>query len=532
MTTSIAATLGIGSGLDINSLVTNLATAAKQPKADLIAKRDTANKAKISALGQVSSGIDSFASALSSLIASGSLFSQPSVSDSSVLAAAAIPGKPLTNLSASVEVRQLAQAQVLESETLGSRTDPVGQGVLTINSGGTDYAVTIDGTNDNLDGLAKAINDKHAGVTASVVTDASGARLVVKGASGAANDFTLSVPGGTTSGLERFASDAMSVAQDAKDAIVRLDGVEITRATNSFSDVIPGVQIDLKSAKPGTIVSLGLTRPTAAISQGVQDFVSAYNELMAVIGDATKAAADGTSGALHGDLGVTALQRQLAKLPTTILSSTGSGVHTLAEIGVRTNRDGTLSLDATKLASALAADPDGVEALFNPTQYTSSPYLTVKSPLGRVAPGTYTVTNIVAAVGQTPASGKIGTLAMTAIGSNLIAPQTSPAVGLIIGVSGDVASATVTIDPGLGGALQAIRDGLRASGGAFATTQKRLNDEAARIAKDSDALNVTSDKYYNQLLNSFTAMDRQVSAFKATQSYLDQQVKIWTNNQN
>ena len=533
MTTSIAASLGIGSGLDINALVTNLAAAAKQPKADLIAKRDAANKAKISALGQVSSGIDSFASALSSLIAGGSLFSQPSVSDPSLFSASAIPGARLGSLSASVEVRQLAQAQVLESETLLSRSDPVGQGVLTISAGGTDFAVTIDATNDNLDGLAKAINDKAAGVTASVVSDADGARLVVKGKSGEANAFTLAVPDGTTSGLERFASDAMQVAQGAQDAIVRLDGVAIKRAGNSFSDVIPGVQIDLKNAKPGTIVSVGLTRPTAAISQGVQDFVSAYHELISVVAEATKAGTEGAGGALRGDLGVTALARQLAKLPTTMLSSTGSGVHTLAEIGVRTNRDGTLSLDATRLASALAADPDGVEALFNPTQYTSSSYLTVKSPIGRVAPGTYTLTDIVAAAGQTPASGKVGGTAMTATGANLIAPRTSPAAGLVIGVSGNVASATVTIDPGLGGALQAIRDSLRASNGAFATTQKRLNDEAARIGKDSDALNTSSDKYYNQLLTSFTAMDRQVSAFKATQSYLEQQVKLWTNdNQN
>ena len=284
-----------------------------------------------------------------------------------------------------------------------TRTDPVGQGVLTITTASGNFDVTIDATNDNLDGLAKAINDKNAGVTASVVTDTSGARLVVKGQSGAANAFSLSVPAGTTSGLERFASGAMTDAQDAQDAIVRLDGVEVTRATNSFSDLIPGVQIDLKSAKPGTIVSVGLSRPTAAITQGVQDFVSAYNELMGVIGDATKTSTtssssttttDATTGALRGDFGVAALQRQLAKLPTTILSSTGSGVHTLAEIGVATNRDGTLSLDASRLQSALATDPDGVEALFNPTQYTSSPYLTVTSVIGRVAAGTYNVTDI------------------------------------------------------------------------------------------------------------------------------------------
>ena len=542
VTNSIAATLGIGSGLDINSLVTNLANAAKQPKADLIAKRDTANKAQVSALAQVSGGIDSFASALTSLIAGGTLFSQPSVSDPSVFTASAIAGARLGSLSASVEVRQLAQAQTLASAAV-TRTDPVGQGTLTITTASGPFDVTIDATNDNLDGLAKAINDKNAGVTASVVTDTSGARLVVKGQSGAANAFSLSVPPGTTSGLERFASGTMSDAQDAQDAIVRLDGVQVNRATNSFSDLIPGVQIDLKSAKPGTIVSVGLSRPTAAITQGVQDFVSAYNELMKVIGDATKASAttanadgstssDGTTGALRGDAGVSALQRQLAKLPTTILSSTGSGVHTLAEIGVGTNRDGTLSLDTTRLQSALASDPDGVEALFNPTQYTSSPYLTVKSVIGRVTPGTYNVTDILAAAGGGSASGSVGGIAMTGTGSNLVAPGTSPAAGLILGVSGNVASATVTIDPGLGGALQAIRDSLSASTGAFAATQKRLTDEATQIGKDTDKLNSQSDTYYNQLLTSFTAMDRQVSAFKATQSYLEQQVQIWTNGKN
>jgi flagellar hook-associated protein 2 len=529
--TSIAASLGIGSGLDINAMVTGLADAAKQPKLDLITKRDTANKAKISALGQVSSGIDSFASALTSLISGGSLFTQPSVSDPSVFTAAAVPGARLAGLSATVEVRQLALAQVLSSATV-TRTDPVGQGVLTIAVGASSVDVTIDATNDNLDGLAKAINDKNAGVTASVVTDSLGARLVVKGRSGAANAFTLSVPGGTTSGLERFASGAMTVAQGAQDALVRVDGVDIARATNSFSDVIAGVQIDLKNAKPGTNVAVGVTRPTAAISQGIQDFVSAYNELMGVIGTATKADASGAPGVLRGDIGVSALQRQLAKLPTAILSSTGSGVHTLAEIGVSTNRDGTLSVDAVKLQNALATDPDGVEALFNPTQYTSSPFLTVASPIGRVAPGTYTVSNILAAVGAGDASGMVGDIAMTGTGPNLVAPQTSPAAGLVLAVTGNVASATITIDPGLGGALKAIRDGLRATGGAFATTQKRLSDEATRISKDSDDLNIRSDKYYNQLLTSFTAMDRQVSAFKATQSYLEQQVKMWTNNSN
>jgi flagellar hook-associated protein 2 len=529
MTTSIGFALGAGSGLDVRALVDDLAAAAKAPKEALIAQREQANQAKVSTLAQVGGAIDSFAAALSSLISGGTLYSQPSLSDASVFTASAVPGARLGALSAEIEVTQLAKAQTLSSVPLAGASEPVGEGDLTITTASGSFTVTIGPANDSLTGLAKAINDENAGVTASVVTDAAGARLVVKGGIGEAQAFTLSVPAGTASGLERFASAGMTLAQAAQDAILFVDGVEIHRAANSFSDLVPGVQIDLKSAKRGTAVSIGVTRPTAAIGQAVQDFVAAYNELATMIAEATKAGVAGEAGALRGDVGVREMQRQLASLPTTVLSSTGEGPRTLAEIGVRTNRDGTLSVNQARLQDVLASDPEGVEALFNPAQHSSSPLLTIRSAAGRVKPGTYAVTDIVAG---NPASGKIGGIAFLASGANLVAPSGSKAVGLILGVSGDVASATITVDPGLGGALQAIRDGLRARDGAFAATDERLDKEADRIADDRAALEARSAKYYNQLVTTFTAMDRQVSAFRATQSYLDQQIKIWTADKN
>lgn len=530
MTVSIGHALGAGSGIDIRTLVEDLANAAKAPKEAQIASREAANQAKISTLAQVSGAIDSFASALNALISGGSLFSQPSVSDPAILTASTVAGARLGDLAATIDVRQLAQAQVLASAPIASRTDPVGQGVLTITTDLGSFDVTIDSSNDTLDGLARAINASDAAVTASVITDAAGAKLVVKGQTGEAKAFTLSVAGGTTSGLERFASAAMTVAQEAKDAIVRVDGVEVKRSSNSFSDLIDGVQLNLKTAKPDTIVSIGVSRPTAAITQAVQDFVTAYNELVTMIRDATKADPAGENGALRGDIGVRELQRRLAQLPTTMLSSAGDGPHTLAEIGVRTNRDGTLAINSAQLQAALADDPNGVEALFNPSQTSSSSLVSINSAIGRVKPGSYTITDIVPAAGSTPASGKIDGVAFTGIGSNLVAPSGSAAVGLILGVSGAVASATITIDPGLGGALQSIRDALRARNGPIATSEARLSDESRRIADERAALETRSAKYYDKLLATFTAMDRQVSAFKATQSYLDQQIKIWTSD--
>ena len=153
--TSIGYQLGIGSGLDVKTLVDNLAAAAKGPKEAQIVKREEANAAKVSTLGQVSQGIDAFAAALSSLISGGSLFSQPSLSDSSVFTATALPGARLGGLSASIEVHHLAMAQTLASAPLAARTDPVGEGDLTLTTATGSFLVSITAANNSLDGLGE-----------------------------------------------------------------------------------------------------------------------------------------------------------------------------------------------------------------------------------------------------------------------------------------------------------------------------------------------------------------------------------------
>jgi flagellar hook-associated protein 2 len=535
MVSSIGFSLGIGSGLDIKSLIEGLSQAERAPKDALLRRREEANNARISALADASAGIDSFASALSGLISSGSLFSQPSVSQPNLVAASALPGTRLTSLAADLEVVQLARSQTLQSALLAGTAAPVGQGDLTLTTATGSFTISIDATNDSLSGLAEAINGKNAGVTASVITDQGGARLILKGATGESNAFTLDVPAGTSSGLERFAygpavTGGMALAQAPQDAILRLDGVEVRRASNSIKDLIPGVQLDLKGAAPGTRIALGVTRPTASIEQAVGDFVSAYNELMKALNTATAPGADGAGGPLRGDLSVREMKRQLAELPSKVLNSQGA-LKTLSEIGVATNRDGSLSLNKVRLQSVLASSPTDVEGLFNPVQSSSSPLVAITSPMGRVKPGTYTLTNVVPASGTTPASGEIDGLAASGSVDNfLIAPMGSEAIGLALEVRGAVASATITIDPGLGGALQAIRDAIRARSGPVAKSQERLQAESKAIAADRVALEARAATRYDQLTRQFTAMERQVSAFKATQSYLKNQIAAWNSD--
>jgi flagellar hook-associated protein 2 len=230
-------------------------------------------------------------------------------------------------------------------------------------------AITIPITqgNSGLSGIARAINAANAGVTATVLTDAEGSRLSIKGPTGEAKAFTLTAsedpaaPGLSALNIGPGATGT-SIGSSAQDAIVAVDGTPLKRAGNSITDLLPGVKLDLVSASVGTRVSLGTSAPTTALSQAVNDFVETYNQLTSVLKQQT----DPVSGALRWDGAATTLQRSLRNLTVTPLVTGGAqgAPSTLAEIGVKTNRDGTLLVDAAALSTAIARYPQAVEAMF------------------------------------------------------------------------------------------------------------------------------------------------------------------------
>lgn len=534
MPTSIANTLGIGSGIDTAQLISDLASASRAPKEAQIKSRESANTAQISAFANLASAIDSFASSLNTLITGGSLFTQPTTSDASVLGVSTVAGSRLSTVSAQVEAVSLATAQSLVSSGVGSAADPIGQGSFTLSAGGQTATITIGAANDNLAGLAAAINGAKLGVTATVITDGGQARLIMRGQAGEANAFTLTADAGAPSGFAAFTWDGtaggMSQAQAAADAHIRLDGVDIYRGGNSFDDVIPGIKFDLKKAAIGQPITIGAERQTSALSDAVNDFVTAYNTLETALDEMTAPGLDGgDAGALRGNTAIREARRMLAGISSSVLRS-GDGPRTLSEIGVRTNRDGSLAVDADKLSKALADDPASVEALFNPGQTSSNPLVRITSAMGKTKPGTYTLTNLVPANGSIAASGTIAGVAGLGDGNILTANATSTAAGLQLEVLGNVTSATVTIDPGLGGALQAIRDALRAATGPLATANERLEKETKAIAKDREAMEARDEAYTARLTAIFTAMESRMAAIKATQSYLEQQIAIWNKS--
>jgi flagellar hook-associated protein 2 len=287
-----------------------------------------------------------------------------------------------------IDIQALATGETLVSGALASGTAPVGTGVLTLRLGtmtddgqggfsfsggaGDPIDITITSANNTLAGLRDAINAAQpAGaskVVASIINDGSGARLVLKGGTGAASAFILTAApddgAAAGDGLTRFVhmpgTSTMTRAATAGDARVAVDGVVVTRATNTIRDLIPGVSIDLH--KTGT-VTLGVSRDPSGLKTAVSDIVSAVNALQSLAADLSKgASATDPAGALVGDASIRSLHGKLLGLISTPVA-VGSTTARLADLGISTARDGTLSLDDTKLSAAIATDPDAVEAL-------------------------------------------------------------------------------------------------------------------------------------------------------------------------
>jgi flagellar hook-associated protein 2 len=380
---SIAKTLGTGSGIDITALVGQLVDAQFANKNALFTKRDDALKSQISAAAELKSGITGFDTALKSLIKTGALATAPVSGNTSILKVSQIAGSTVAGLPTAVEVRQLAAAQVASGNAVPDKSAAIGTGKLTLSFGTATVAngamtaftagaaaaidITIDSAHSSLQGVADAINAKGAGVTASILSDSGGARLVIRSATGASQAFTLTAtedPG--AAGLAALnigiGATGTSVGTAAQDAVVAVDGIAIRRPSNAISDLVAGVRIDLVAAAVGTKVTIGTQAPTDTLGQTVSDVVDSFNELLTKL----KTATDPISGPLKSDPAAKALLRSLQSLTTKeLVSGAAAGTPTtLAGIGVATNRDGSLRVDSAQLAGALVSFGSTIEAMF------------------------------------------------------------------------------------------------------------------------------------------------------------------------
>lgn len=389
MATNALTTFNAGSGLDSRALVDGLVKVERDTRAKPITAKVEALTARISALGQLRSALTGIATSLDGRVRSGELGLQLASSDAAI-AVERIGLGPAGAVASGVVVNRLAAGQRLNSVALASASDPVGLGTLSIqfgrrtpvSGGGFSFAagtrpsvnVTITAENNTLAGLAKAINDAGAGVTASIIASAGSATLVLRGQEGAENGFIISAaPNGA--GLERFnhtpGAETMVLGDAAQDAELVVDGVAVTRPSNRIEDVIQGARLSLKRTTTAG-VAITAARDGQAISGALADFVGTLKAMRQLIGDFRRPARDGeAAGPLLNDPTARTLDQRITRLVTEPVSQAG-GLR-LSDLGVGIQRDGSITVDTARLANLPATRLGDAEALLRELSAAASP---------------------------------------------------------------------------------------------------------------------------------------------------------------
>ncbi len=453
-------TPGVGSGLDVNGIVSQL-MALERRSLTAIASKEAKFQTQLTAFGSLKGALSAFQTAVAAL-ASPSKFTavKTSVGDTAVASATA------TNAPAgsySLEVQTLAQAQKIRSTTFTATTDTVGAGKFTVSFGkyeGDTFTPNVDKPakeiviaegQDSLAAVRDAINAADPGVTATILNDGTHYRLVVSSKdTGLANAMRITVEDadGThtdMSGLSRLAYDGRTVSGisnltqtvEAQNATALVDGIPISKASNSFSDVIEGVTLNLLKENTPEKTTVTVSRDTAGVQASVQSFVKAYNDLNKTITDLTKYdAANQRASTLTGDATVRSLQTRLRTVFNTALETSGGGLTALSDIGITFQVDGTLKLDTTKLSTVLADPSKDVSTLFAALGKSTDSLVSFKASTADTKNGAYGI-NITTLATQ-------GKAIASAPAVLTIAAATNDALDLTI----DGVAATVTLAPG------------------------------------------------------------------------------------
>jgi flagellar hook-associated protein 2 len=364
---------GVGSGLDVQGIVQKLVTAEGQDESTRLDTAEASAQAQISALGTLSASMASLQDAVTKLQDLNGFQGRQAVTSSNDFFTATA-GTTALPASYDVEVENLAQAQKLQSTAFASGTTAVGTGTLRITTGGQNFDITIDSTNNTVSGIASAINASAAGnsVVATVITGAGGAATLTLTArtTGLANAITVTQSGGD-GGLASLqyppsGTTGFSEITKALDAHAKIDGVEVTSATNTVSSAVDGVTLNLvKANDPGDTSTLTVQYDQSGAESLINAFVKAYNGVVDSVQSVASYNADTKqAGPLFGDAGVTNIVDQLRRVLGSAIPGVDSAVNMLAKIGVTADLDGHLSVDSTKLDAAFSTDFNDVGKLF------------------------------------------------------------------------------------------------------------------------------------------------------------------------
>ena len=445
----IISSLGVGSGLNVNSIISQLMAVQDQPVL-LLQNQEAADQTTVSAYGTLQSALSTFQASVTALTNISQYQSTgATVGNTSVATATANPSAIAGTYS--LQVNSLAQSQTLVAAGQASSTSSIGSGTISFNFGtttgtvsngqyqtGTTFTnsgaaaktVTIDSTNNSLSGIASAINGANIGISATILNDGSNTpyRLsLTSTATGAASSMQISVSGDaalqsllnqdptSTTGQNLTQT---SVAQNAQ---FNLNGLAIASSTNTDSTAISGVTLNLLATNASAPTTLTVAQNSSGAIAAVNSFVSAYNTVEKTISAATVAKTPTTAaGPLQGRNDVLSIVNQMQAIIDNPVPGAPSTLNSLGQVGVVFQTDGTLSVNTTTLQSALTANPNAVSSLFASNGTSTDPLINYTTNNSQTQPGSYNVSiSQLATQGNTVGSAAASTVITSGVNDTL-----------------------------------------------------------------------------------------------------------------
>lgn len=542
--------LNAGSGVDVKALAKSLTEAARAPQQKALDDKKAVLEAKVSSVGKVMSVVNEFELALQSFGDPRSFHKIATSSDPSKVALEFTDTTNHPNFTSQVSVTALAVEPSLIFPPLSSLNAPVSgldaNRKLTLVSGTSaapgDTLASIDLEQiADLPSLRDKINTLD-GFTATIIQGGSASSplyyLSVKRESGASNTFhaaiTKTVANVTTNvtsgdGLILNGNERLTAGADASIAI---DGITVTSTTNDFNDILPGIKITalgLTSATPATISTK--TDPEK-LSAAVATYVSGFNLMISTINTETKFSTDPKArGGLSNDPSTRALLAELRRFSTQPIEGYGSSSFTLAQIGVKTNKDGSLTLDETVFAKTLKNNPTMVESLFASKKSVSDSRLNFLSATSKTQPGEYVITK------SDASSWTINGQAATLEDQKLTASDQGNAAGLSLFIPYDVSSqvsvgftAKVNYAKGFVERLLDMSKTLKETTSPIQSAASNATSELKRVADLTAKLDDRMKKMEERYNAQFTLMNTMVNEANNTKASLKTFIESWTNS--
>ena len=527
---------GLGSGLDVAGIVNKLVAAEGAPATARLDKLEAGFQARISGLGTLKGALSDFQSTLNSLNNADS-FNQRAVGNSNTDALTAAVSGTAASGTYAINISKLAQSQTIvsnETQLFSSKSDVVGTGTLTFKFGtgpigsfsqdidkGT-YTVTIDSSNNTLEGIRDEINSADIGVQASIIYNGSGYLLSLTSTdTGASNSIEITVSDSgdgndtDTSGLSQLAYNAaagnMTEKLAAQNAELTINGVSITSDKNTVNDSIEGLQLQLLDTQSSVLT---VTQDKASVTTNINNFVDSYNKLVGIINDLTRYDPQtGKAGILNGDFGARTIVSKIRSLISQNIDQlSGTGLSNLPSLGIKMQADGTLLADSAKLQDALDNNFDAVTKLFSAVGTPSDQFINYLSSSTDSVSGTYSV-NIDVLATQGTITGST-TASLTDDGSGTF---TTPFV-----VDSNNDTFTINVDGISSGSINLGQNTYNTAAELAAEIQSRINADsnlkdngvAVTVTFDSttDSFRITSDRYGSASTVSFTSVDVNTSS--------------------